>query len=163
MKKIFILILAPFLFHTHLNSGNDGWVLVEKKESYKNYLIEKEKEKMRAEFEVRKMITKLIIIRIESNFDVNAFNPSEDAVGLFQIRPVMVREINRLLKEEKYSLEDRYSITRSIEMFVDYNNVVNPEWDYEKSARMWNGGITGMKKSSTDVYWAKFLSYLSGS
>lgn len=163
MKKVLILIFASFLFHNHLNSGNDGWGLVDKKESYKNYLIEKEKEKMRAEFEARKMVTKMIIVQIESNFDVNAFNPSEDAAGLFQVRPVMVREINRLLKEEKYSLEDRYSITRSVEMFSDYNNIVNPEWDYEKSARMWNGGITGMKKSSTDVYWDKFLSYLSGS
>ena len=41
-------------------------------------------------------------------------------------------------------------------MFTDYNNVVNPEWDYEKSARVeWRDNRD--EKSSTDIYWAKFF------
>lgn len=160
MKKIILIILFPFLFQSLLNSGIAQVKTEEVKESY---ILQKEKERKIAELKVRQMVTQMIIIQIESSFRLHAYNESENAAGLFQTRPIMVREINRLLGWDKYTLSDRYSITRSIEMFIDYNNVVNPEWDYEKSARMWNGGITGMKKGSTDVYWDKFSSYLSGS
>lgn len=160
MKKIILIILFPFLFHSLLNSGI---VQVKTEEVKESYILQKEKERKIAELKVRQMVTQMIIIQIESSFCLNAYNESENAAGLFQTRPIMVKEVNRLLGWDKYTLSDRYSITRSIEMFVDYNNVVNPEWDYEKSARMWNGGISGMKKSSTDVYWDKFSYYLSGS
>ena len=160
MKKIILIILFPFLFQSLLNSGI---VRVKTEEVKELYILQKEKERKIAELKVRQMVTQMIIIQIESSFRLNAYNESENAAGLFQTRPIMVKEVNRLLGWDKYTLSDRYSITRSIEMFVDYNNVVNPEWDYEKSARMWNGGITGMKKSSTDAYWDKFSSYLSGS
>ena len=75
----------------------------------------------------------------------------------------MVREVNRLLAKydipTTYTLEDRYSREKSIEMF----NIISEEYyccedytftDYvEIVARRWNGGPRGDKKRSTIKYW----------
>ena len=37
------------------------------------------------------------LIAVESQGQITAYNETEDAAGLFQIRPIMVREVNRLL------------------------------------------------------------------
>ena len=43
------------------------------------------------------------------------------SIGVLQIRPIMVKEVNRILKKQnkkqKFNLEDRYSREKSIEMF----------------------------------------------
>ena len=57
------------------------------------------------------------VMAVESNFDTLAYNSKEDAAGVLQIRPIMVREVNRLLGEDKYTLKDRWSKAKSIEMF----------------------------------------------
>lgn len=100
--------------------------------------------------------TKLIdaIIHVESRGDSTAHNKREDAVGVLQIRPIMLREVNRLLGYDKYNLEDRWSKKKSIEMFnVIKNHTTNPT--DEKLARNWNGGWNGYKKPSTLKYWNK--------
>lgn len=161
MRKVILLISLSVLFSFKLNSKVfifDEFKLSESKEQYQ---IQKENKRIEGLTVARRNEIIVIIARIESNFNHTAFNALEEAAGMFQIRPVMVREVNRLVGYEKYSIDDRYSISSSIDMFVDYNNIVNPEWDYERAARLWNGGITGMKKRSTDVYWSNFLSYLS--
>jgi hypothetical protein len=160
--KTFILLLSLLLFNLSLNSG--AFIFDEHKQSLtiKEFTEWKEKEQKQREFIERQNLTILIISKIESSFNPFAYNQSEEAVGLLQIRPIMVREVNRLLGFDVYSLSDRYSIDKSIEMFISYQNIVNPEWCYERSARLWNGGITGMRKSSTDVYWNKFITYLDG-
>ena len=94
---------------------------------------------------------------VESSNGKFLFNKKENAVGIVQIRPVMVREINRLVGYQKYTLEDRLCVKKSKEMFIDYNNVVNPDWDYELAAKRWNGGILGHKKVSTEKYWEKVM------
>lgn len=100
--------------------------------------------------------TKLIdaIIHVESRGDSTAYNKREDAVGVLQIRPIMLREVNRLLGYDKYNLEDRWSKAKSIEMFeVIREHTTNPT--DEKLARNWNGGWNGYKKPSTLKYWNK--------
>lgn len=100
--------------------------------------------------------TKLIaaIIYVESRGDSMAHNKREDAVGVLQIRPIMLREVNRLLGYDKYNLEDRWSKAKSIEMFeVIREHTTNPT--DEKLARNWNGGWNGYKKPSTLKYWNK--------
>ena len=57
------------------------------------------------------------VMAVESNFDTMAYNSKENAAGVLQIRPIMVREVNRLLGEDKYTLKDRWSKAKSIEMF----------------------------------------------
>ena len=103
------------------------------------------------------------IIYVESRGNDSAVGDNGKAVGCLQIHPIMVREVNRLLAKydipTTYTLEDRYSREKSIEMF----NIVSEEYycceDYtfeeyaEIVARRWNGGPRGDKKISTIKYW----------
>ena len=99
------------------------------------------------------------IIHVESRGDSMAYNAKEDAVGVLQIRPIMMREVNRLLKENKYTLDDRWSKSKSIEMFnVIKQHTLNPT--NERLARNWNGGWNGYKKKSTLKYWQKVKTQL---
>ena len=53
------------------------------------------------------------IIQVESRDNDSAYNKSEDAVGCLQIRPIMIREVNRLLKirgdSRRYTLLNRWN------------------------------------------------------
>lgn len=94
------------------------------------------------------------IMYVESRGDTNAYNAKENAVGCLQIRPIMLREVNRLLGYNKYKLTDRWNKEKSIEMFnVIKKHTTNPT--NEKLARNWNGGWNGYKKQSTLKYWHK--------
>ena len=96
----------------------------------------------------------MAVMAVESNFDTMAYNEKENAAGVLQIRPIMVREVNRLLGEDKYTLKDRWSKAKSIEMFnVIRSHTKNPT--DQKIARNWNGGYNGHKKQSTLRYWQK--------
>jgi hypothetical protein len=99
------------------------------------------------------------IIEVESSGSDKAFNKSENAVGCLQIRPIMVREVNRLLKRArelpKYTLKDRWDREKSIEIFKIFNKGIK---SLEEKARRWNGGPKGMVKSSTIKYWKKVKS-----
>ncbi len=99
------------------------------------------------------------IIHVESRGDSMAYNAGEDAVGVLQIRPIMMREVNRLLGYNKYTLKDRWSKSKSIEMFnVIKAHTTNPT--NERLARNWNGGWNGYKKKSTLKYWQKVKTQL---
>ena len=103
------------------------------------------------------------VIYVESRGNDSAVGDNGKAVGCLQIHPIMVREVNRLLAKydipKTYTLEDRYSREKSIEMF----NIISEEYycceDYtfeeyaEIVARRWNGGPRGDKKRSTIKYW----------
>ena len=96
----------------------------------------------------------MAVMAVESNFDSMAYNSKENAAGVLQIRPIMVREVNRLLGKDKYTLKDRWSKTKSIEMFNVIRSHTNNPTD-EMIARNWNGGWNGHKKKSTLKYWNK--------
>lgn len=99
------------------------------------------------------------IIYVESRGNTKAHNIKEDAVGCLQIRPIMLKEVNRLLGYNKYKLADRWSKAKSIEMFnVIKEHTTNPT--DEKLARNWNGGWNGYKKQSTLKYWYKVKEHL---
>tara|TARA_R110000744_G_scaffold117929_1_gene220388 strand:- start:784 stop:1146 length:363 start_codon:yes stop_codon:yes gene_type:complete len=93
------------------------------------------------------------IIYVESRGDDLAYNSKENAAGCLQIRPIALKEVNRLVGYNKYTLKDRWSRAKSIEMFnVIKSNIKNPT--DEIIARTWNGGYN-FSKSSTDDYWQK--------
>lgn len=98
------------------------------------------------------------VIMVESSGNDLAHNLSEDAVGCLQIRPIMVREVNRLLKRRgesrSYTLEDRWNRRKSIEMFLVFNKNIS---SFEEQCRRWNGGPNGMNKTATIKYWNKVL------
>ena len=98
------------------------------------------------------------VMAVESNFDTMAYNAKENAVGCLQIRPIMVREVNRLLGEDKYTLKDRWSKAKSIEMFNVIRSHLKGATD-EQIARTWNGGYNGKNIPQTMQYWIKVKQY----
>ena len=99
------------------------------------------------------------MIMVESRGNDSAYHKGEKAAGCLQIRPIMVREVNRILgiqkSELEYTLEDRWSREKSIEMFHIVNNHHNKNSTYEEIARAWNGGPNWFKKSLTKRYWKR--------
>ena len=82
-----------------------------------------------------------------------------EAIGALQIRPIMVREVNRILKLQKsnkrFTLKDRFERDKSIEMFYIWKNYHHKDSEPEVIARNWNGGPKGYKVSRTEKYWLK--------
>tara|TARA_R110001592_G_scaffold168757_2_gene405084 strand:+ start:409 stop:963 length:555 start_codon:yes stop_codon:yes gene_type:complete len=103
------------------------------------------------------------IITIESSNNDSAYHAGEDAVGCLQIRPCMVLDVNRILKKQnktiQYTLNDRWSRDKSIEMFHVYCNYYNLT-TLEAMARSWNGGPRGVNKNTTVGYWRKVKNQL---
>ena len=106
----------------------------------------------------------LAMINVESRGNDSAFCASEKAVGCLQIRPIMLREVNRLLRRsgstKRFSLTDRWSRDKSIEIFDTWRSLSHPDDSNEVIARCWNGGPRGWKKKATIRYWEKVESYL---
>ena len=102
------------------------------------------------------------IIMVESGGDPQAYNASEKAAGILQIRPIMVEEVNRILELRgstlRFTLADRWCPDESVLMFNVYANHlarVNGPMTTEEVARCWNGGPKGASKKSTEKYWIK--------
>ena len=99
------------------------------------------------------------LILVESAGNPNAFCKKENAVGCLQIRPIMVREVNRILRKQnsdkRFTKEDRWDCGLSKEMFYIWENYHHENSSNEVIARNWNGGPRGYKKQSTEYYWNK--------
>jgi len=98
------------------------------------------------------------IIEFESHGNSYAYNSSENAAGCLQIRPVMVRDINRILKLNNsslvYTIQDRWKCSKSKEMFWIYQ-LHYKFTENETMARAWNGGPSGPRKNNTQLYWKR--------
>lgn len=83
------------------------------------------------------------IIQLESKG--NALVVNGPYVGVLQISPVLVKECNNILRSrgssKRYTLSDRFSVTKSKEMFVIIQSFHNPLNSIEKGIRLWSGGI----------------------
>ena len=83
---------------------------------------------------------------------------SGDQVGLLQIRPILVKDCNRILERrgsnKRYTLRDRYNPVKSREMFVIYQSQYNPKGNVERAIRLWNGG-SGYTVRATQGYYNK--------
>ena len=81
-----------------------------------------------------------------------------DQVGLLQIRPIMVKDCNRILDKrgsaKRYTLRDRYNPVKSREMFILYQSHYNPKGSIERAIRLWNGG-SGYSVRGTQGYYQK--------
>jgi len=99
------------------------------------------------------------LILVESSGNPKAFNKKENACGCLQIRPIMLREVNRILRKQnndkRFTKEDRWSCGLSQEMFYIWRNYHHKDSSDEVIARNWNGGPRGYKKQSTEHYWNK--------
>lgn len=79
------------------------------------------------------------IIQTESEGNPNAVGLTKDA-GLFQITPIYVKDANRIVGEERYSLQDRFSPDKSHEMFSIVQAHYNPGKNIDKAIRLHNPG-----------------------
>ena len=145
MKYLFVLLILIFLS-------------IQSKES----TIKQDFNKILSEIEFNKELLRreLIIntlIQIES--ENNNIARNGDNIGILQIRPIMVYEVNSILGFNKYKLKDRFDPIKSIEMFKIYTNHHTPDWNLELVSRRWNGGYNGELKSSTLNYYLKIKNY----
>lgn len=93
------------------------------------------------------------IIYHESRFRTYAYKEDENAAGVLQIRPIMVREANKIVGYEKYTLDDRWDREKSIELFWDVQNYHNPKMILEDVCHYWNSGQAGRKNwKATEMY-----------
>lgn len=101
------------------------------------------------------------IIQVESKGNAKAV--SKDCVGVMQIRPLLVRDVNEYLKmkgsSKRYTLNDRFSPEKSKEMFILYQKRYNPTNNVEKAIRLWNGG-SRYSVAKTERYYRKVLSHM---
>ncbi len=102
------------------------------------------------------------IIQVESNGNPNARSGS--SCGAMQITPILVKECNRILKSRKsgkrFLLSDRFSVSKSKEMFLLIQSHFNPSNDVEKAIRSWNGGMNYSVKR-TQRYFEKVMKEMS--
>jgi len=112
------------------------------------------------EFNADLLVEALILVESQGNASaIGDTHLTEPSIGVLQLRPIMVREVNRILKRQKserrYNLKDRFSRDKSIEMFMIWKNYHHPDGGFETIARNWNGGPRGYKNKRTEHYWAK--------
>ena len=109
------------------------------------------------------------LIFVESNGDDSAIGDrhliGNEAIGVLQIRPIMVREVNRILKIQGktnlFNLKDRFDRQQSIRMFMVWKNFHHKDSNNEVIARNWNGGPKGYKIKRTEKYWNKIEKQLN--
>ena len=75
---------------------------------------------------------------VESNNNPNAVNHRENAVGLLQIRPIMIRQANMIVGEDIYTLFDRHDSIMSIAIFHTVMSELNPTLDIDRAIDIWN-------------------------
>lgn len=90
------------------------------------------------------------IATVESQLNEKAV--SKDCVGYLQIRPIVVKECNNILKQQnskkRYTLNDRKNKQKSIEMFYMIQEKFNPSNNIEKALWVWNAGPYSKKRPS---------------
>lgn len=102
------------------------------------------------------------IIEVESRGDSLAV--CDIYCGAMQISPVLVADCNETLAKRgdkrRYTLQDRFSIEKSKEMFCIIQDRYNPEKDVEKAIRLWNAGPS-YTLNRTETYYRKVLSAMA--
>ncbi len=101
------------------------------------------------------------IIQVESGGNPRAV--SGPSCGAMQITPICVRECNNILQKRKskkrYTMNDRFSVEKSKEMFILIQSYFNRANDVEHAIRSWNGGQHYSKKT-TQRYYEKVMRHM---
>lgn len=118
-------------------------------------------ESQRARTSLRQISLLEAIEQVESGGDTRAVG-RQDEVGVLQIRPIMVEEVNRILalqgKSDRFLLIDRFDREKSHQMFYIYgSHWADRTGDYstEGWARRWSGGPDGHTQDATLPYWER--------
>jgi hypothetical protein len=91
--------------------------------------------------------------RVETNGDTLAYNPIEEAVGIFQIRPIRLIDYNNRTGNH-YKRADLFTYDISERIFLYFADQIGP-YNLELIARKWNGS-----GHLTSDYWKKIRQYL---
>ena len=152
MKKVVYLSLLPLFI-----SSNSKPLKID----YEEPIIELEPKNVQVVISERDLVSALIFVESRGNDSAigDRHIVGGEAVGALQIRPIMVREVNRILKiqksDKRFKLKDRFERDKSIEMFYIWKNYHHKDSEPEIIARNWNGGPKGYKNSRTEKYWNK--------
>ena len=153
MKKVIILSVIPAL--TSINPVESIEVC------YEETTIQLESKDIQMALSERDLVSALILVESRGNDSAigDRHIVGGEAVGALQIRPIMVREVNRILKiqksDKRFKLKDRFDREKTLEMFYIWKNHHHKDSDFEKIARNWNGGPRGYNNPRTEKYWAK--------
>jgi hypothetical protein len=90
---------------------------------------------------------------VETKGDTSAYNPFEEAIGIFQIRPIRLKDYNQRTGNN-YKSKDLFNYEISKRIFLYYAEMVGP-YKFEQIARRWNG--SGLLTTS---YWYRIRQYL---
>jgi hypothetical protein len=90
---------------------------------------------------------------VETQFDTLAYNPLEEAVGYFQIRPIRLEDYNDRTGSA-YTMNDLFNYKISEKIFLYYAAELGP-YSFERIAKTWNGS-----GQSTIQYWDQVKSFL---
>ena len=143
IKRAVLSLMALFMMSLSAAAGDSIWSMTKKSSFDWNPVMD-------------------AIIKVESEGNPRAV--SGNSVGVMQITPVLVKECNNILQKQKsnkrYTLDDRYSVEKSKEMFLLIQKYFNPENNVEKAIRSWNGGIKYSVKA-TNKYYKKVLARMN--
>ena len=90
---------------------------------------------------------------VETKGDTLAYNTLEEAIGIFQIRPIRLKDYNQRTGKS-FKREDLFNYEISKKIFLYYADLTGP-YKFEQIARNWNG--SGLLTTS---YWYKIKQYL---
>ena len=154
MKKVLLLSLLPVFI-----SSNSTEINYERE--IKQPIVELDRKDLHVIIMDSDLVSALIFVESRGNDRAigDRHLVGNEAVGALQIRPIMVKEVNRILKIQKsnkrFILKDRFDRSKSIEMFYIWKNYHHKNSEPEVIARNWNGGPKGYKVSRTEKYWLK--------
>lgn len=101
------------------------------------------------------------IALVESNNRANAVGDGGSAVGAYQIRPIFLRDVNRILGWSKYELADRFDPEKSRAMARVYLNNYGARRTLIEMAHQYNGGPRGHLKRATEPFAVKIQAAMS--
>ena len=159
MKKVVLLGLLPLF----ISSGNMESLEV----CYEETIIEIKPKNIQPIVTDGDLLDALIFVESRGNDSAigDRHLVGNEAVGALQIRPIMVREVNRICKRigshQRFALKDRFDREKSIHMFMIWKEFHHKDSSPEKVARNWNGGPKGYKKDRTIKYWNKIEKQLN--
>ena len=104
--------------------------------------------------------TQLALILTESQMDSLAVGKDND-LGILQITPIFVDEVNRLVGKEQFSHQDALSPEKSLQMLAIYQEHKNPTHDTDKAIQLHNpkGGYAYARKVKKNIARVKTYEY----
>lgn len=104
--------------------------------------------------------TQLALILTESQMDSLAIGKDND-LGILQITPIFVDEVNRLVGKGQFTHQDALSPEKSLQMLAIYQEHKNPSHDTDKAIQLHNpkGGYAYARKVKKNIARVKTYEY----